>query len=245
MRSTPKILIHLITINVIFFVGTQFSYELSNDLLSLHYFENDKFIVHQVFSHMFMHGSIAHLFFNMFALWMFGSPLVQMWGNNKFLFFYFSSGIGAAIIQSLAYYFNVNSVSDDLLANGVTADEIQNLLISGSYNTGIIEFVSEKRLSSMYYDFNSVMVGASGAIYGIVVAFAFLFPNTRLMLLIPPVPIKAKYLVPLLILGDVFFGFTSASIGNIAHFAHIGGAITGFLMMWYWKRNQFNRNRWN
>lgn len=245
MRSTPKILIHLIAINVIFFIGTQFSYDLSNDLLSLHYFENDKFVFHQVFSHMFMHGSTWHLFFNMFALWMFGSPLVQIWGNNKFLFFYFSSGIGAAIIQLLAYYLNVNSVTNDLLANGVTADEIQNLLISGSYNTGIIEFVSEKRLSSMYYDFNSVMVGASGAIYGIVVAFAFLFPNSKLMLLIPPVPIKAKYLVPLLILGDLFFGFTSASIGNIAHFAHIGGAITGFLMMWYWKRNQFNRNRWN
>ena len=194
---------------------------------------------------MFMHGSTWHLFFNMFALWMFGSPLVQMWGNNKFLFFYFSSGIGAAIIQLLAYYLNINSVTNDLLANGVTYEEIQNLLISGSYNTGIIEFVSEKRLSSMYYDFNSVMVGASGAIYGIVVAFAFLFPNSKLMLLIPPVPIKAKYLVPLLILGDLFFGFTSASIGNIAHFAHIGGAITGFMMMWYWKRNQFNRNRWN
>ena len=101
---------------------------------------------------MFMHGSTWHLFFNMFALWMFGSPLVQMWGNNKFLFFYFSSGIGAAIIQLLAYYLNINSVTNDLLANGVTYEEIQNLLISGSYNTGIIEFVSEKRLSSMYYD---------------------------------------------------------------------------------------------
>ena len=89
MRSTPKILIHLIAINVIFFIGTQFSYDLSNDLLSLHYFENDKFVFHQVFSHMFMHGSTWHLFFNMFALWMFGSPLVQIWGNNKFLFFYF------------------------------------------------------------------------------------------------------------------------------------------------------------
>ena len=195
MRSTPKILIHLIAINVIFFIGTQFSYDLSNDLLSLHYFENDKFVFHQVLSHMFMHGSTLHLFFNMFALWMFGSPLVQMWGNNKFLFFYFSSGIGAAIIQLLAYYLNVNSVTNDLLANGVTSEEIQNLLISGSYNAGIIEFVSEKRLSSMYYDFNSVMVGASGAIYGIVVAFAFLFPNSKLMLLIPPnnIPLKKTF----------------------------------------------------
>ncbi len=245
MRSTPKIIIHLLAINFIFFVGTKFSYELSNDLLSLHYFENQKFIFHQVFSHIFMHGNEMHLLFNMLALWMFGSPLVQIWGKNKFLFFYFSCGVGAAIIQSLAYYLNVNSVTNDLLANGVTVDEIQNLLISGSYNTGIIEFVSEKRLSSMYYDYNSVMVGASGAIYGIVVAFAFLFPNSKLMLLIPPIPIKAKFLVPLLILGDLFFGFTSASIGNIAHFAHIGGALTGFIMMWYWKRNQFNRNRWN
>ena len=245
MKSTPKIIIHLLAINFIFFVGTKFSYELSNDLLSLHYFENQKFIFHQVFSHIFMHGNEMHLLFNMLALWMFGSPLVQIWGKNKFLFFYFSCGVGAAIIQSLAYYLNVNSVTNDLLANGVTVDEIQNLLISGSYNTGIIEFVSEKRLSSMYYDYNSVMVGASGAIYGIVVAFAFLFPNSKLMLLIPPIPIKAKFLVPLLILGDLFFGFTSASIGNIAHFAHIGGALTGFIMMWYWKRNQFNRNRWN
>ena len=245
MRSTPKIIIHLLAINFIFFVGTKFSYELSNDLLSLHYFENQKFIFHQVFSHIFMHGNEMHLLFNMLALWMFGSPLVQIWGKNKFLFFYFSCGVGAAIIQSLAYYLNVNSVTNDLLANGVTVDEIQNLLISGSYNTGIIEFVSEKRLSSMYYDYNSVMVGASGAIYGIVVAFAFLFPNSKLMLLIPPIPIKAKFLVPLLILGDLFFGFTSVSIGNIAHFAHIGGALTGFIMMWYWKRNQFNRNRWN
>jgi membrane associated rhomboid family serine protease len=97
----------------------------------------------------------------------------------------------------------------------------------------------------MYFDYNAVMVGASGAIYGVVVAFAFLFPNSRLMLLFPPIPIKAKYLVPFLILGDLFFGFTSASIGPIAHFAHIGGAITGFLMMWYWKKNQFNNKRWN
>ena len=97
----------------------------------------------------------------------------------------------------------------------------------------------------MYYDYNSVMVGASGAIYGVVVAFAFLFPNSKLMLLFPPIPIKAKFLVPLLIVGDIFFGFTSASIGPIAHFAHLGGALTGFIMMWYWKKNQFNNRRWN
>ena len=89
------------------------------------------------------------------------------------------------------------------------------------------------------------MVGASGALYGILVAFAMLFPNVQLMLLFPPIPVKAKYLVPILILFDLFFGFTSYSVGPIAHFAHIGGAITGFIMMWYWKRNNFNNKRWD
>ena len=89
------------------------------------------------------------------------------------------------------------------------------------------------------------MVGASGALYGILVGFAMLFPNVQLMLLFPPIPIKAKFLVPLLILFDLFFGLSSYSVGPIAHFAHIGGAITGFIMMWYWKKNQFNNKRWN
>ena len=109
----------------------------------------------------------------------------------------------------------------------------------------IFEYVSQSKLAAMVSDYNSVMVGASGAIYGVLVAFTFMFPNSKLMLLFPPIPVKAKYLIPIIILGDLFFGFTSASIGPIAHFAHIGGALTGFIMIWYWKYNQFNKNRWN
>jgi membrane associated rhomboid family serine protease len=89
------------------------------------------------------------------------------------------------------------------------------------------------------------MVGASGALYGVLVAFAFMYPNAELMLIFLPIPIKAKYFVPLILVMDLFFGFSSYSMGPIAHFAHVGGAVTGFLMMWYWKRNQFNQNRWN
>jgi membrane associated rhomboid family serine protease len=89
------------------------------------------------------------------------------------------------------------------------------------------------------------MVGASGALYGVLVAFAFMFPNAELMLIFLPIPIKAKYFVPLILVMDLFFGFSSYSMGPIAHFAHVGGAVTGFLMMWYWKRNQFNQNRWD
>jgi membrane associated rhomboid family serine protease len=89
------------------------------------------------------------------------------------------------------------------------------------------------------------MVGASGALYGVLVAFAFMYPNAELMLIFLPIPIKAKYFVPLILVMDLFFGFSSYSMGPIAHFAHVGGAVTGFLMMWYWKRNQINQNRWN
>ena len=105
--------------------------------------------------------------------------------------------------------------------------------------------MSQSDYNQAVSSFNSVMVGASGAIYGVLVAFAFSFPNSKLMLLFPPIPIKAKYFVPLLILIDLFFGLSSFSIGSIAHFAHIGGALIGLIMVLYWKRNQFNSNRWD
>ena len=245
MMSTPRIIKHLLIINIIFFVGTQFSSEISNDILSLHYFENEKFIISQIFTHMFMHGNLAHIAFNMLALWMFGSTLVNVWGNNKFIFFYFSCGVGAALVQLTAYHLNIQSVTSDLLSFGLTSQDVNDFLLSSRIDPNILNLISENRLVSIYNDYNSVMVGASGAIYGVVVAFAFLFPNSKLMLLFPPIPIKAKFLVPLLIVGDIFFGFTSASIGPIAHFAHLGGALTGFIMMWYWKKNQFNNRRWN
>ena len=245
MNRTPLIITQLLVINLIFYIGSQFSYDLSRDVFSLFYFENDKFIYSQLITHMFMHGNLMHLAFNMLALWMFGSTLVSIWGKNKFLFFYFSCGIGAALLQNYANYVNVDSFVSALYEANVSQDQITSILKSATYPTHILDFVSESKMLSAYNDYNTPMIGAAGAIYGIVVAFSFMFPNTKLMLLFPPIPIKAKFFVPGLILIDLFFGLTSASIGSIAHFAHIGGAITGFLMMWYWKRNQFNKNRWN
>ena len=128
---------------------------------------------------------------------------------------------------------------------GLTKIDINSFFETGRLNTSLIQTIGEEKLASGIQSYKAVMVGASGALYGILVGFAMLFPNVQLMLLFPPIPIKAKYLVPLLILFDLFFGFTSYSVGPIAHFAHIGGAITGFIMMWYWKRNQFNNKRWN
>jgi len=245
MSRTPIIITQLLVINLIFYVGSQFSYSISRDIFSLFYFENDKFLYTQLVSHMFMHGNIMHLVFNMLALWMFGSTLVNIWGKNKFLFFYFSCGIGAAVLQNYSNFVNINSFTNILSDAGISQEQIVSVLKTATYPTYILDFISEAEMLSAYSDFNTPMIGASGAIYGIVVAFSFMFPNTKLMLLFPPVPVKAKYLVPGLIVVDLFFGLTSASIGSIAHFAHIGGAITGFLMMWYWKKSQFNNRRWN
>ena len=245
MNRTPAIITQLLVINLIFFVGSQFSYSISRDIFSLFYFENDKFLYNQLVTHMFMHGNVMHLAFNMFALWMFGSTLVSIWGKNKFLFFYFSCGIGAAILQNYSNYVNINSFINILSDASFSQQQIVSILKTATYPTYMLDFVSESEILSAYSDFNTPMIGASGAIYGIVVAFSFMFPNTKLMLLFPPVPVKAKYLVPGLIVVDLFFGLTSASIGSIAHFAHIGGAITGLLMMLYWKKSQFNNRRWN
>jgi membrane associated rhomboid family serine protease len=151
---------------------------------------------HQLFTHMFAHGSIGHIFFNMFALWMFGKILENVWGSKRFLNFYLISGLGAALVHLAVQYFT----------NG-----------SGS------------------------AVGASGAIMGIMVAFAYLFPNTELFILFIPFPIKAKWAVIGYVAIDLFGGIANFSGDNVAHFAHLGGALTGFILMLLW--NKTNRRR--
>ncbi|MBT8385018.1 MAG: rhomboid family intramembrane serine protease [Bacteroidia bacterium] len=191
---------HLIIINVIFYLVTFFVPNMQEKMMewfALFYPASEYFMPWQFVTHMFMHGGFMHILFNMYGLWAFGSPLEQLWGRNKFFFFYFSAGLGAALIYTVANYF--------------------------------------------FEDFNAVAVGASGAVYGVLVAFAMKFPNAKLALIFFPVPIAAKYFIPLLVFGDLFFGFTSYSVGNIAHFAHIGGALVGFLISLYWKNNQFKR----
>ncbi|MAU88655.1 MAG: rhomboid family intramembrane serine protease [Bacteroidota bacterium] len=245
MRGISDLIKHLVIINVIFFFSTFIFGNIVYDLFALHYFENEKFEYWQLLSHMFMHGNINHILFNMFGLWMFGSPLEKMWGKNKFLFFYISAGLGAAALQMIMYYVQFSSISDQIIQLGYGTDSLNKLLNEGLYDPRILEVVNESDLIDLIRNYNSSMVGASGAIYGILVAFALIFPNSELFILFLPFPIKAKFLVPILILGDIFFGFSSYSVGPIAHFAHIGGALTGFLIMWYWKKNQFNKNRWD
>ena len=242
MTDTVKV---LLIINVIFFVGTLTVGDYTYKLFSLWFFQNDNFGVWQIITHMFMHGSFMHILFNMYALWAFGSPIEQMLGQKKFLFFYFSCGIGAAIIHSLVNYYHVQAGYNALIEAGMTPGGIQQLLNTGQYSTAILDSVPRDTLESLYISFNTPAVGASGAIYGILVAFGMLFPNVALFLIFVPVPIKAKIFIPVLIAIDLFSGLTGYSLfgGGIAHFAHVGGALFGFIMMWYWKKNQFNEHR--
>ena len=245
MGRITEIVKHLLIINIIFFFASSVLGEIMYDLFAMHYPNNPNFFVWQPITHMFMHGDLTHIMFNMIGLWMFGTPIEQMWGRQKFIFFYISAGLGAVLLQTVIYHIDIISVNQILSEYGLSRGEIDLFYETGRLNTSLIQSIGEDRLYSGIQSFKALMVGASGALYGILVAFAMLFPNVQLMLLFPPIPIKAKYLVPILILFDLFFGFTSYSVGPIAHFAHIGGAITGFIMMRYWNKNNFNNNRWD
>lgn len=234
---------HLIILNVLFFGATFAIGSIVQEQMALYFPKNENFAVWQFVTHMFMHGSFMHILFNMYGLWAFGSPLEQMWGRNKFLFFYFSAGIGAGLIYTGVNYFQFQLVYQELINLGLTAVDIQGILATGKYNPEILTSISAEQLNNFYSIFHVPAVGASGALYGVLVAFAMLFPNAELMLIFVPFPIKAKYFIPIIVGLDLFSGVTGFSIfgGGIAHFAHVGGAIIGFIIMWYWKKNQFRR----
>lgn len=241
MQKLTDAIKHLIIINVILFVGPMLLKMDLTNIFALHFPKNEHFGVWQYITHMFMHGSPMHLIFNMYGLWAFGTPLEQMWGKKKFLFFYFSAGIGAGIIYTLVNYYQFNGIYEQLVGFGLSASDIQNILSTGSYNESLIS-LTNKEMTEFYSLYHTPAVGASGAIYGVLVAFGIAFPNAKLALIFFPVPIAAKYFIPLMIVGDLFFGVTKYSIGNVAHFAHIGGAIIGFIIAWYWKKTQFKTN---
>ena len=250
MRGITDTVKHLLIINVLMFVGTMAigNGQLFYSLFAMYFPKNDLFQPWQIITHMFMHGGFSHILFNMFALWMFGTAVEQVFGKKKFIFFYISAGIGAALLQLGYYYFKFNSGLDILLANGLDQATIMNTLQEGKYNTGWESVLGVDGLRSFLGTFNSSMVGASGAIMGILVAYGMLFPNSKLMLIFLPIPIKAKYFIPAIILLDLISAITGQSFfspNNTAFVAHIGGALTGFIMMYFWKKDQFDKFRWN
>jgi membrane associated rhomboid family serine protease len=251
--------------------------DVAYQLFSLYYPENMHFKAWQPLTSMFMHApvygqgssaGIMHILFNMFALISFGSALEHYWGAKKFIFFYISCGLGAALLHLGVSYLQIHYVLDQLSGLNFSESDLR-ILLNTDYST-IFDFNKQmidgqvktildnaKCSQEQFYilmtavqEFQTPSLGASGAIYGLLTAFAFMFPTAELGIMFIPIPIKAKYFVPGLLAVDLFLGFKGSSIfgsggTGVAHFAHIGGALTGFIMMWYWKKNSFNKNRWN
>ncbi|WP_068824925.1 rhomboid family intramembrane serine protease [Wenyingzhuangia fucanilytica] len=235
MSRVPDIIKHIIIINILFFVATISMQNIDlGAMFNLHYFDNPKFEYWQLVTSMFMHGSIGHIFFNMLALYFFGTPIVQLYGKNKFLFFYFSAGIGASIIYLLERHFEFTGAVDALINLGSNKQEIYELFSP-------TKIYANEQLQTANSIYNMQMLGASGAVFGLLAAYGWNFPNSEIYLYFV-LPIKAKYFIPVIVIADLISGITGQPLlspVNTAYFAHVGGAVIGLIMAYFWKKNQY------
>ena len=220
MNYLPPITKNLLIINVLCFFGALVSRRYGidlNDVLGLHFFLASDFKLFQLVTYMFMHADFQHVFFNMFAVWMFGRTLEQVLGSKRFLTYFMVCGIGAGLVQEVVQYIQYATQLSHY--DGV--------------NTGLAVIPMEEYLNLM------TTVGASGAVYGILLAFGMLFPNSQMFVFPFPFPIKAKFFVIGYAVIELFSGFGSSGDG-IAHFAHLGGMIFGFFLIMYWRKKNSN-----
>ncbi len=225
-KELPEVVKNLLIINGLCFLAAISLNNLGFDLVKifgLHQFQSPDFRPHQIITHLFMHGNLTHLFFNMFALWMFGKILENIWGAKRFLTYYMITGIGAACIHLLISQYQIINISNQI-------PDMLNLAIEGRYNPSI---PISKRLTQLII---TPTVGASGAVFGLLLAFGMLFPNTLLYLYFA-IPIKAKYFVIAYGLLELYAGISNNPADNVAHFAHLGGMIFGYFLIKYWKKN--------
>jgi len=201
-----------------------------NAILGLYFPKSDNFRSWQIVTHMFMHGSFIHLFLNMFALWMFGRVLEQVWGPKRFLVYYLVTGLGAAFTFELVQWIQYNKVMATL-----SPEQLQYVYDSGSEVFSQGKNFSDIQMGKLNALLNVPVVGASGAVYGVLLAFGVLFPNTQLMFIFPPIPVKAKYVVIGYAAIELYSAITAPGSG-IAHSAHLGGMIFGYLLIRYWRK---------
>lgn len=272
-QQLPIVVRNLLIINVLVFLvqmlfqsrglmlgqdlqGNGISFE---DVFALHYWESPKFRWWQIVTHMFMHGSVSHIFFNMFALWMFGRILENFWGPQRFIIFYFVCGIGAAFChlgvltyefapfhQALIQYQQHPNINDFIRIANIYPIDISRagaglFLDQWQMQPDSVKFASES-IALLKTHMNEATLGASGAVFGLLFAFGYLFPNTELYIYFIPIPIKAKWVVGGYILIELTEGLANSAGDNIAHFAHLGGALFAFILLRIWKsrvRNNF------
>lgn len=226
----PPITFNLLMINIVMYlVKLMFLYKYDMDIsehLGLRYFMSNEFHWYQLITYMFIHGNETHLFFNMFALWMFGPLLEQLWGGKRFLIYYAICGLGAALTQYAFYYFSIQDLVNNLNKFHQEIMQLSNEHIRTAYLEEWQEHVNE------VYD-SMVIIGASGAIYGLLAAYGVLFPNSYFYIYFI-MPIKAKWFVVLYGLIELFTGIFLED--NVAHFAHLGGMLVGIVYVYIWKR---------
>ena len=233
--NTPPVVKNLIIINVVMLVGLYaFQYLFRTNLnytLGMFYVQSPLFQPWQIVTHMFMHGGFFHLFFNMWALWIFGKTLESVWGSKRFLTYFLITGLGAAFLHQLVYFIDLGS----------QINAIKEYYNVATLNEGVLSKILEP--GNPFYETGRALtiptVGASGAVFGILLAFGMLFPNTPLILIPFPFPIKAKWMVIGYGALELYLGLSQPG-SNIAHFAHLGGMIFGFILIKYW--NKYTRN---
>jgi membrane associated rhomboid family serine protease len=232
----PPVVKNLLIINVIFFAAkyilTAFNLPY---LLGAFYIDSQFFRVWQLITYMFMHGDIMHIFFNMFALFTFGGVIEMRWGTKRFINFYLITGLGAVALQMGVQAYEVYQITGSVLHNPVNIDIAQNM---ASVN---IPNITEEQRSTLIGIYGFPMVGASGAIFGLLVAFGMLYPNSELYIMFIPVPVKAKYIIPVYIIFELSLGVAQIPGDSIAHYAHLGGALFGFILVKLWKDKDNNR----
>jgi len=238
-RNLPPVLKNLIIINfLVYFAGMvlrQYGIDIV-DIFGLHYFKSDNFNLIQIVSYMFLHSysSFQHILFNMFGLFMFGRVLEQVWGSKRFLQYYMITGIGAGFIQMIVYYIRIKSVE-----SGLDPDTVSLVYREGLAALEQGKNFSDPILGHLNVLINSPTIGASGAVFGILLAFGMLFPNTEMFLMFIPVPIKAKYMVIGYGALELFQGVAGTGAG-VAHFAHLGGMLFGYVLIRYWRKSTNN-----
>lgn len=236
----PPVVKNLLIINVLFFAASYVMESKGIHLayyLGAFYYDSPLFRIWQPITYMFMHGGFTHILFNMFALYMFGGILESRWGAKRFLNFYFITGLGALALQLLVQSFEVYQITGSVINHGaVTIDLVKQM--AGSNVTGITPAQSNTLLEI----YTAPMVGASGAIFGLLVAFGMLYPNVELYIMFIPLPVKAKYIIPVYILIELFLGVARFQGDSVAHYAHLGGALLGFILVKLWKDDNRHYN---
>lgn len=245
--NMPPVVKNLLILNVLMFIisliGEAQGIPMTT-LLGGYVFNSPMFEPYQLVTHFFMHSTqtFFHIFFNMFGLVVFGSILERVWGPKRFFIFYVATALGAFITHQLVAYIEVQQLSAELMNSGYTKEQLNDLLnmgMNGNLNISYIR-VHDKTLYNFVLGNLTPVVGASGAVYGLLAGFAYLFPNTQLMLLFPPIPIKAKWLVLFLVGIALYSSFSSSEGDNVAHLAHLGGALVGFIIVLFWQKNTRN-----